>query len=131
MFAITREAHDVVRCRVWRDPHVDEAVGARSASEMSAALATHALHPSAPCPGLVFDVREGPPAFGPKTEASLRSLLSSAVNQRRPVAVVVAQAMQELQYTRLCGEVSSQLCLVTRDDSTALEFILQAHASAS
>lgn len=117
--------NQILRCRVWRDNSVDEATGAECAESMSKTLLSYARGEEPGCSGILFDVTAGPPAFGPRTEASLRSLLQECARHRCPVCVLVGQAMQELQYGRLLREIGLPILHCTRKETAALQFLAE------
>jgi hypothetical protein len=114
---------ELVTCRVWRDATIDAETGALCAAQMSALIEQHAL--SGPRKGFVFDVRKAPPAFGPKTEASITQLLERTIASGRKMAVLVGGAMQELQYKRLCKDVAPACSLVTPFEAAARDFVTE------
>ncbi len=90
----------VVRCVVVNRSDVTPEEGARCAKLMHETLTQNRHHR-----GLVFDVRQGPQAFGPKTRAALEELFQLAEGARMNVAVLVRDnAMQKLQFGSLCRE---------------------------
>lgn len=114
----------VATCRLWSRNDIDAARGAACAKEMLDLMVQHVLSPAAPCKGIIFDVRKGPPAFGPKTQASLEKMLGLAANVGRRFAVVVGPAMQRLQFTRLTRESGYPGASVFDAEDAAQEFVL-------
>lgn len=129
IYEIELTGERIVWCRVWRDPNVDEDTGAKCAAEMLEHIEREALAPTSSNVGFVFDVREGPPAFGPRTEASLTRLFTLARDSECPSSVVVGKAMQELQYGRLCRETSPDWMFVTRHPELAREYVTRPRES--
>lgn len=113
----------VLRCRVWRDPTISDAVGAQCAAEISRCLTECARGQSADADRILIDIREAPPAIGPKTEATMRSLFETATSNRVPIAILAGKAMQELQYGRLRTEVGEQWLFVTRSEDRAVAYL--------
>jgi hypothetical protein len=122
IYEITIESR-VLRCRLWRDPTVTEEVGARCAAEISKQLLARASGTTRDADRILMDVREGPTAFGPKTEASLRQLFATAASNQIRIAVVVGKAMQVLQFGRLRTEVGLEWLLVTPDEGEATAYV--------
>ncbi len=91
--------------QVWSRPDLSAEEGARNAGQMTEYLSTHVLCPGAPYRGLIFDVRRGPPVFGPKTRETLASLFALAAKNDVPIAVLCGDsAIQVLQFRNLCRD---------------------------
>jgi len=107
-------------CRVVNRADITAEVGARCAQEMDAALGESLLEPSSPYQGLVFDVRGGPIAFGPKTRASLFAMLGRAERASRRVAALVSDSpTQHMQFSNLQREVAPTMMIVSRSEDEA------------
>jgi hypothetical protein len=95
----------LVFLQVWSRPDLSPEDGARNAAQMTEYLCTHVLSPGARYRGLVFDVRRGPPVFGPKTRDTLSSLFALAAKNRVGIAVLCGDsAIQVLQFKNLCRD---------------------------
>ena len=79
----------VATCAVINRPNVSAEEGARCANQMNEVLTTLVLTPFSAYRGLLFDVRQGPPAFGPKTRAALELVFAAATGSKRKLAVLV------------------------------------------
>jgi hypothetical protein len=91
--------------QVWSRPDLSPEEGAKNAAQMTEFLATHVLRAGAPYRGLVFDVRRGPPVFGPKTRETLSSLFALAARNGIGIAVLCGDsAIQVLQFRNLCRD---------------------------
>jgi hypothetical protein len=91
--------------QVWSRPDLSPEEGAKNAQQMTDYLVTHVLRVGSPYRGLVFDVRRGPPVFGPKTRDTLASLFGLAAKNRIPIAVLCSNsAIQILQFRNLCHD---------------------------
>ena len=109
--------------RVWRDPAVDGATGARCAVEMLEHLSEHVYVPMAGYRGVLMDVRKGPPAFGPKTQVSLVRIIQGARQAGLHFAALVGDsAMQNMQFHRLCSEHGPAIARVFTDEEAALDY---------
>jgi hypothetical protein len=76
---------------------------------MTEFLVTNVLRPGAPYRGLVFDVRRGPPVFGPKTRESLAGLFAIAAKYDIGIAVLCSDsAIQVLQFRNLCRDAGGR-----------------------
>jgi hypothetical protein len=76
---------------------------------VSAFLSTQVLRPGAPYRGIIFDLRRGPPVFGPKTRETLAGFFSAAAANKMGVAVLVgASPIQVLQFRNLCRDAGGQ-----------------------
>ncbi len=128
LYAISIADH-TLRCRIWRDATVSEDVGARCAAEISKNLLARASGTTKDANRILLDVRKGPPAFGPKTEATLRHMFETAAANEFPIAVVVGKAMQELQYTRLRTEIGETWFFVTSDEDEAVAYLARVSAA--
>jgi hypothetical protein len=104
-FSIERDPKEprVVRCRVWKRPELDSAAGARCAEEMAGHLRRYAADPTGPV-GLLFDLTDAPPIFGPRTEAALGAMIGAWERASKRVAVLTRERIQELQLRRVVGE---------------------------
>ncbi|MDD9935115.1 MAG: hypothetical protein OXT09_16000 [Myxococcales bacterium] len=108
------------RCTVVNAPDVSGAEGARCASEMHAVLTGRVLVRRSFYRGLVFDVRCGPAAFGPKTRVSLEQIFDAAVRADKHLAVLVGESPTQLmQFTNLAREHAPQHARVLHDDGEA------------
>ncbi len=95
----------IVICQVWVRSDLSPEEGAKNAQQMVAFLTSRALSVGTPYRGLIFDVRRGPPVFGPKTRETLLSLLASAAAANVPVAILAGAApIQVVQFRNLCNE---------------------------
>jgi hypothetical protein len=91
--------------QVWSRPDLSPEEGANNAAQMTEYLSSHVLRPGAPYRGLIFDVRRGPPVFGPKTRETLSSLFALASQNAIPIAVLCGDsAIQVLQFRNLCRD---------------------------
>jgi hypothetical protein len=91
--------------QVWSRPDLTPEEGATNAQQMTDYLVTNVLRVGAPYRGLIFDVRRGPPVFGPKTRETLASLFGLAAKSGIPIAVLCGDsAIQVLQFRNLCRD---------------------------
>jgi hypothetical protein len=123
IFEIT--AHEgVVTCQVVNRPDVGAEEGARCASLMNEVLTERVLTPISPYRGLIFDVRQGPSAFGPKTRAALEQVFAAADTYRKLIAVVVSGSpTQRLQFGNLCREKAPARSAVFDDELEAQRWL--------
>ena len=109
----------VVICEVVSRPDLSAEDGARNAAQLVDFLTKHVLHEGSPYRSLVFDVRRGPPVFGPKTRDSLSALFTLAGRVGIPVAVLVGDSpIQLLQFRNLCRDSGGQ-AEVFHDEASA------------
>ena len=95
----------IATCQVWVRPDLSSEDGARNARQMSDYLAQHVLFAGSPYRGVLFDLRKGPPVFGPKTRETLAGFFSSAASAKIPIAVLVGESpIQVLQFRNLCRD---------------------------
>lgn len=100
-------------CVVQTPPELLAAEGAHAAREMTGWLARRVAIPASPFAGLILDVREGPPAFGPITRNAIEHLLKQADAHQVPVvAVVSANPIQQMQFTSLTREFADNVSKV-------------------
>jgi hypothetical protein len=115
---------DWVACEVVNRGDVSAEEGARCASQMNEVLVTQVLNPRSPYRGLLFDVRRGPAAFGPKTRAALEKLFVAAESSRRKLAVLVGEsATQRMQFGNLSRERASDVARVFQTEFSAREWL--------
>lgn len=116
IFEIT-ELDGIVRCVMTNRPDVTAEEGARCAQQIQQACA-RVLTQKTSYKGLVFDVRNGPAVFGPKTRAQLEELFRLAERNRVPIAVQVGEAaIQRLQFSSLCRDCAPTVAAVVDDVS--------------
>lgn len=95
--------------QVWSRPDLSAEDGAKNAAQITQFLSNHVLRPGAPYRGLIFDVRRGPPVFGPKTRDTLSALFSSAARYGIGIAVLCGDsAIQVLQFRNLCRDAGGR-----------------------
>lgn len=95
-------------CQVWTRPDLSAEQGAKNAQEMVAFLQEVVLRPGTRFRGLIFDVRRGPPVFGPKTREALAAFLERSITHKVKVGVVCGEsATQVLQFRGLCAVAPS------------------------
>jgi hypothetical protein len=119
-----RAEDEWVTCEVVNRNDVSAEEGARCATEMNEVLSTRVLGPRSLYRGLVFDVRKGPPAFGPKTRAALEMLFAAATTYGRRIAVVVGESpTQRMQFANLCLEHAKEHAQVFQSEASAREWL--------
>ena len=97
-FRFELDARSILTCRVWKRPDLDADTGAALAHEMAAVWA-RAGSDAAVVAG-VFDLRDAPPVFGPRTEAAFRTMLERLGGKR--IALLCGDnAVQRLQLQRI------------------------------
>lgn len=117
-------------CEVINRADVSAEEGARCATMMDETLTTRVLTPQSLYRGLLFDVRQGPPAFGPKTRAALeRVFVAAATAQRRLAVLVSGSATQRMQFGNLCQEHAPTLARVFLAETQAREWLTESVAS--
>jgi hypothetical protein len=95
--------------QVWSRPDLSPEDGARNAAQMTEYLCTHVLRAGGLYRGLIFDVRRGPPVFGPKTREALSGLFALAAQNRVGIAVLCGDsAIQVLQFRNLCRDAGGR-----------------------
>jgi len=115
-FEITAE-RGIVRLTVINRPEVDRDEGARCAQLMHDTLTSKVLLVRSPYRGFVFDVRQGPEVFGPKTRASLEELFRAAETSRKRTAVRPGSSpIRRLQFASLCREWAPRQAKIVDDD---------------
>ena len=92
------DARSILTCRVWKRPDLDAEAGASLAHDMASVWA-RAGSDAAVVAG-IFDLREAPPVFGPRTEEAFRSMLDRLGGKR--IALLCGDnAVQRLQLQRI------------------------------
>ena len=95
--------------QVWTRPDLSPEEGAKNAAQMTEYLSTHVLRAGSPYRGLIFDVRRGPPVFGPKTRETLTALFAQAAQNGVGIAVLCGDsAIQVLQFRNLCRDAGGR-----------------------
>lgn len=118
-------------CEVWSRPDLSPEDGARNARQMSDYLASNVLRVGSAYRGIIFDLRKGPPVFGPKTRETLALFFSAAAKAHLGVAVLVGDsAIQLLQFRNLCRD-SAGRADVFDNEPDALRFLGSAGAGSS
>jgi hypothetical protein len=97
-FGFTLDVTGFLVCRVWKRPDLDAETGAALAHEMASAWQRAGGDPEVV--GGVFDLREAPPVFGPRTEGAFRTTLARMGGKR--IALLSGDnAVQRLQLQRI------------------------------
>jgi hypothetical protein len=95
----------IATCQVWVRADLSPEDGARNARQMSDYLANQVFIKGSPYRGVLFDLRKGPPVFGPKTRETLAGFFASAASAKIPIAVLVGESpIQVLQFRNLCRD---------------------------
>jgi hypothetical protein len=103
-------------CQVWSRPDLSPEDGAKNAQQMSEFLTSQVLRPASPYRGIIFDLRRGPPVFGPKTRATLAGFFAAAANNKIAVAVLVGESpIQVLQFRNLCRDSHGRADVFTNE----------------
>jgi hypothetical protein len=111
-------------CEVINRDDVSPEEGARCAAMMNDVLTTQVLTPQSPYRGVVFDVRQGPQAFGPKTRAMLERIFVAANGSQRRIAVLVGGSpTQRMQFGNLCLEHARDHAQVFLSESSARDWL--------
>jgi hypothetical protein len=91
-------------CQIWTRPDLSAEQGAKNAQEMVAFIQDVVLRAGTQYRGIIFDVRRGPPVFGPKTRETLAALLVHSIARNVRVAILCGgSATQVLQFRSLCA----------------------------
>jgi hypothetical protein len=118
-------------CEVWSRPDLSPEDGARNARQMSDYLTSNVLRVGSQYRGIIFDLRKGPPVFGPKTRETLALFFSTAAKANIGVAVLVGDsAIQLLQFRNLCRD-SNGRADVFDNEPDALRFLGPSGAGSS
>jgi hypothetical protein len=97
-----------VVCKIWTRPDLSSEQGAKNAQQMVTYLMDVALRAGTSYGGLVFDVRCGPPVFGPKTREVLVALFGRSIARNVRIAIITGDsATQQLQFRSLCSDTPS------------------------
>ena len=97
--------HGLAICQVWTRPDLSAEQGAKNARQMSEYLERNVLQPNGPYRGVIFDLRRGPPVFGPKTRETLAGFFATAAQLDMGIAVLVGDSpIQVLQFRNLCRD---------------------------
>lgn len=111
-------------CELRSAHSISNEEGARCAEMMKDTIVEKVIVPGSPYRGLLFDVRLGPPAFGPKTRHQLAQIFRQAQGMDFKVGVLVsASATQHLQFSNLARECAADSSLVSREVSPLSEFL--------
>ncbi len=98
-------AGEVVLCRVFQRKELTSVEGAQCADEISRTAQKLVVDSCARY--FIFDIRHGPPVFGPKTEAALGALFAHLAKIHVGIRCLVSDnPLQEMQYGRLLRDVA-------------------------
>ncbi|MEM9863673.1 MAG: hypothetical protein AAF938_18895 [Myxococcota bacterium] len=112
---------EIAEMVVFRREDLSRKVGANAAAEAESVLKEIAGQDGV---RLLVDVSDGPPAFGPKTRASMCRILGAFTTQGRRAAVVLSDsATQALQYRSVADEVGAAHICVTKAAAEAREWL--------
>ena len=96
---------DGVLCiRVWRRRDLDSLAGSRCAEDLVGDIVRHL---EAELEGLIWDMREAPTSFGPRTQDVIKEGLRAWSKAGRKVALISNSAIQTLLVQRLVNESTS------------------------
>jgi len=110
-------------CQVWTRPDLSAEQGAKNAQEMVAFLNDNVLRLGTKFRGLIFDVRRGPPVFGPKTRDTLAALLARSIAHKVRVGIICGEsATQVLQFRSLCAATPT-MTQVFENESAAVHWL--------
>jgi hypothetical protein len=113
-------------CQVWTRPDLSSDEGAKQAGQMVSYLAEVVLRVGTPFRGLIFDVRRGPPVFGPVTRTALAGLFTISVARKVRVAILTSEsASQVLQFRSLCS-VAPTMTQVFANEPSAVQWLTSA-----
>lgn len=91
----------VLIVRVWRRRDLDSLAGSRCAEELVDDVVRHL---EIDVGGLIWDMREAPTSFGPRTQDVIKDGLRTWAKAGRKVAMISNSAMQTLLVQRLLNE---------------------------
>jgi hypothetical protein len=119
----------LVICQIWTRPDLSSEAGAKSAEQMVTFLTNDVLRVGTPYRGIIFDVRRGPPVFGPKTRETLAALFARSIERGVRVAILTGEsATQVLQFRSLCSR-TPKMTQVFDNEPTATEWLRGAPAA--
>lgn len=119
-----REDGDFAICELKSAQSITKEEGARCAEMMRKTIIGQIVVPNSPYRGLLFDVRMGPAAFGPKTREELAQIFTQAQGLKFKVGVLVSSSpTQHLQFSNLAAECAAGSSLVSRDVKPLSEFL--------
>jgi hypothetical protein len=92
----------IARCQIQRRKDLDPEVGARLAEELLQVVKRLAASRAY---GMLLDVRDAPPANGPRTQAAVGAMVAAFEGASRPIAVLIADSpVQVMQLSRIVRE---------------------------
>jgi hypothetical protein len=116
-------------CQVWVRPDLSTEQGAKNAQEMVAFIQDSVLRPGTKFRGLIFDVRRGPPLFGPKTRDTLAALLVRSIAHKVRVGILCGEhATQVLQFRSLCAATPT-MTQVFENEAAAVHWLRASEAA--
>ncbi len=119
-----REDGDFAVCALKSTQSVTKEEGARCAELMRETINTQVIVPGSRFKGLLFDVRLGPPAFGPKTRSELAQIFERAHGLNFRVGVLVNDSpTQHMQFANLARECAAKSAFVSREVTPLSEFL--------
>jgi hypothetical protein len=117
--------------QVWTRPDLSPEEGAKSAAQMTEYLSTHVLRAGSMYRGLIFDVRRGPPVFGPKTRETLSALFALGAKNGVGIAVLCGDsAIQVLQFRNLCRDAGGRAEVFGNEAEAVRWFALKSSGAA-
>lgn len=104
--------------RLWRRPDIDTSAGADAVEAMASAILDAADERIA---GLLLDLSEAPAVTGPRTQATLTSLLEHWCGTGRRAAIVIGDsAVQRMQVDRIAAGVRTGAVIVSTSVDAAM-----------
>jgi hypothetical protein len=117
------ERDGLVICQIWTRPDLSSEQGAQNAKQMVTYFMDTVLRVGTTYRGVIFDVRRGPPVFGPKTREVLAALLARCIDRNVKMAVLTGEsATQVLQFRSLCSPAPT-MTQVFDSEPTAVQWL--------
>jgi hypothetical protein len=116
----------IVWCRVWARLDLDHDTGARCAFEKAEIIAQLVELPRLAARACLFDLREAPTNWGPKTHSALEKCFGLWERARRKIAVVTSgDPLQSLHAKQLVKDCAPKFGRVFATEPAARQWLME------
>ena len=115
--------HGIAVCRVWMRPDVTREVGASFAQQKIALLSDLARRPRLVAKGLLLDMRQAPPKWGPITQSALDQIFAAWEQAGRHIGVLACADPIQTMILRQAFKITAPTCgrIFSADEQAAAE----------
>lgn len=115
--------HGIAVCRIWMRPDVTREQGAAFAQQKIALLSDLSRRPRLVAKGLLLDMRQAPPKWGPITQSALDQIFAAWETAGRHIAVLACADPIQTMILRQTFKLAAPTCgrIFPADEQAAAE----------